>query len=80
MTDRDRIEFLQGQIQCLLALSFALIETHPDKTRLRAFVETNLEGVSAKLLSSPVQDAMLEGVEDMKAKLLQYISSSSARK
>ena len=79
MTDRERIEFLQGQLQCLLALSFALIETHQDKTRLRVFVETNLEGVSAKLLSEPVQDSLLEGVEDMKAKILTYVASSSAR-
>lgn len=79
MNDRERIEFLQGQVQCLLALSFALIETHQDKTRLRSFVETNLEGITAKLLSEPVEDAMLEGIEDMKEKILKYVSNSSAR-
>jgi hypothetical protein len=80
MTDRDRIEFLQGQVQCLIALSFALIETHQDKKRLRAFVDANLEGVSAKLGGEPVQEAMLEGIEDMKARLLKFVSSSSERK
>lgn len=79
MNDQERIEFLQGQVQCLLALSFALIETHQDKTRLRPLVEANLEGVASKLLSEPVQDAMLEGIEDMKGKILKYVASSSAR-
>lgn len=79
MTDPERIEFLQGQVQCLLALSFALIETHQDKALLKAHLDANLEAVLAKLFPSPVEEALLSGVEDMKKKILQYATSSAAR-
>lgn len=79
MNDHERIEFLQGQVQCLLTLSFALIESHQDKKRLQALVETNLDGISGKFLGEPVQEALLEGFEDVKARILKYVSSAAER-
>lgn len=69
MSDAERIDFLQGQLQALLAFTFALIETHPDRAALRTSAATNLEAALAKLGGGSTPEAGIDGLLDMKTRL-----------
>ena len=79
MSDTDRIDFLQGQIQALVAFSFAMIEAHPDRRSLLAYVSQNLEVALAKISGAAVPEPVVEGLEDMKTRLLEYATKAAAR-
>lgn len=79
MSDTDRIDFLQGQIQVLLAFSFAMIETHPDRRQLLVYLNQNLEGTLAKISGTAVPEPLVDGIQDMKDRLLEYAIKSAAR-
>lgn len=70
MTLEERQDFLQGQMQALLGFAFGVIETHPDPATLRLFCQATAEGATAKTLPMPVTDACLQGIEDMRERLV----------
>lgn len=79
MTDQDRIDFLQGQVQALLAFSFALIETHPNFAALNTLLPTLLEGALAKHSGSAAPDALIDGLQDMQTRLVEYVAKKALR-
>ena len=79
MTDPDRIQFLNGQVQALLCFSFAIIEMHQDRRQLLSHLEQNLEAALAKISCTAVREPLVEGLQDMKSRLLEYTAKSVAR-
>lgn len=79
MSDTDRIEFLEGQIQVLTAFAFAMIETHPDRRQLESLLTQFVEGTLAKISGTTAAEPLVDGIHDMKARLLDYASKSAER-
>lgn len=80
MTSEDRVQFLQGQIQALTSFCFFLIETHPDPSTLRARLPEFLEAGYVKISGMPVDEMVVEGLEDMKGRLLAFAASAAERR
>ncbi len=79
MRDADRQEYLQGQVQALLACVFAMIKSHHDIEKLAPCLDQALEACLAKLSGDAHPDAMIEGIEDIKSKVAAYAQNMPKR-
>jgi hypothetical protein len=63
--ESERIDFVMGQIHALTAFSLALIKAHPDPGLLQTEFGKAAQAGLAKIESSPVLDAMIEGFQNV---------------
>ena len=73
MSDADRQEYLQGQVQALLACVFAMIQSHQDSGRLALCLDQALEACLAKLSGEVHPEEMIDGIQDIKNKVAAYV-------
>jgi hypothetical protein len=80
MTDAEKIEFLGGRTQALLGFAIAVIMSHPNPSVLAGNLEEIAEINLARAEAEPVTDDFVDGVLDIKARLLRAVAMSLARK
>jgi hypothetical protein len=79
MSNADRQEYLQGQVQALLACVFAMIQSHQDVARLATCLDQSLEACLAKLGGDAHPEEMIDGIQDIKSKVAAYVQNVGKR-
>jgi hypothetical protein len=79
MTDAEKIEFLGGRTQALLGFAIAVIMSHPNPPVLAGNLEEIAEINLARAEAEPVTDDFVEGVLDIKTRLLRAVAMAQAR-
>ena len=68
-TPVERDDFLMGEVDALLAMVQALLIAHPTPDVVREVFEVQLLKSEANKLATPLQDAYLEGLRAVQARL-----------
>ena len=79
-TPAERDDYLLGQIDALMAMSQALLLTHPDPDLARKYFEIGLLKSEANNLATPIKDAYLEGIRTVQARLYPPGSNPAAQR
>ena len=66
-SDKERQDFLLGQLAALSSFAQAVLLTHPNPTELRAAFESQLLKSEANTLYAPVTEAYLDGLRFVQA-------------
>lgn len=69
VTESDRLDFALGQIAALKNFCLAVIRLHPNPASLAKGLNALVEMGVSNTPAGPASDAMIEGMEDMKASL-----------
>lgn len=73
MTSDKKLEFLAGQVHALIGFATALVTSHPNLDLLAGHLEKAGEINLARAESTPVADAYIEGVLDVKDRLKELV-------
>jgi len=80
MDEEPRARYALGQLQAVMAMLYAVIETHPDKKLLRDTTDAFMEAVLAKLISESVTpEAAIAGFHDMRERLQNTLRRAADR-
>ena len=80
MNDSERLDYVIGQVAALKAFCITLICLHPAPRQLATALEKFAEMGVAKTLPTRASDAMIEGMETMKAHLLSVAQDEAKRR
>ena len=80
MTDRERIEYLEGRVHGLLAVLGALIESHPESSRLISALALCEQSAQAMTEAEPVSEIYLEGLQEIVQKAKGFAAIPQAPK
>ena len=69
MTDIQRADFLAGEIDALIAIVSALIESHPDRDQREAAYAQARRRLTAATISSTVSNSFVSGQHQMVSRL-----------
>ena len=69
MTDIQRTDFLAGEIDAMIAIVSALIESHPDRRMLEAAYAQARKRVTAATITSTVSNSFVRGQHQMVSRL-----------
>ncbi|KAF1069080.1 hypothetical protein APR50_22690 [Variovorax paradoxus] len=72
MTDKERLDYLQGQVAALKSFCLALMSSHPNPRLLFDRMERFGNQQAGILLGQPTSDALLQGADAMRDQLLAY--------
>lgn len=81
MTDSEKIDFLGGEVDALLAFASSIIKTHPDPRALEAAYFDSKERQAAMTLASPASDAFVQGQDQIRDRLKRlFLAAALERK
>ena len=72
MTDKERLDYLQGQVAALKSFCLALMSSHPNPRLLFDRMERFGNQQAGILLGQPTSDALLQGADAKRDQLLAY--------
>lgn len=61
----DRLDFVVGQVEGLMAVVLAIVKTHPDPALLATQINVVEQVSLAKNGASPISDASVDGIRDI---------------
>jgi hypothetical protein len=80
MTDSEKINFLGGQVNALLAFTSAVIKAHHDAARLEAAFAESRDLQEAITLPTNASEAFIKGQEDIRASIKGCFLSAALRR
>ena len=72
MTEKERLDYVQGQVAALKSFCLALMAAHPNPTLLFDRMERFGNQQAGILLGQPASDALLQGADAMRDQLHAY--------
>jgi hypothetical protein len=69
MSERDRIDYLGGRIQALVAFALATASTHPDRDLLTAHFEASSQALLAGIEVTLAGDRTVDGFQEVTQKI-----------
>jgi hypothetical protein len=76
MTQADKIEYLAGQVQALIAFAVAIISSHPDPELLAHHLDLLNQVTLASVENSLVADKYVQGVQDVQGRLTTAVETA----
>ena len=80
MTDSEKIDFLGGQVNALLAFASAVIQTHPDTAALGAAYAKSVELQATSSLNVAVSEPFLKGQAQIRKDIKALFIAAAQRK
>jgi hypothetical protein len=80
MTDAEKIDFLGGEVDALLAFASAMIKTHPNLQALDGAFTQSKELQAASALASTASEAFLQGQEQVRERIKQLFMAAYLQK
>jgi hypothetical protein len=68
-SEAGRVDFVAGEVHCLIAFALALAATHPNRAALRTQFEKAKEVAVAIAEPQMISESFLEGLEDVARRL-----------
>jgi hypothetical protein len=69
MTERERLDYLNGRIQALVAFALAVAATHPERDLLKAHFEISSQALLAGIEVTLAGDQTIDGFQEVTARI-----------